>query len=148
MKFIVVCFMVLLSWQADAKVFSVIKEEVDQAIDEVCELHEDADRVLLRLGNRLIDRVNSAVSSILDAYQLDCLSDLLKLSNLGIPGFDDIINLDFCQIIRSEILATGFDGISFKDMSVDEVAELKAKIIARHEQREQFLEMMRGEKES
>jgi hypothetical protein len=144
MRFFILILLFFLSTVLYAKDYKTIKDDVDDAIDQVCELHQDADRVLINLGNKLIDRVNSRVSSILDAYQLDCLSDLLKIGNLGIPGFDDIVNLDFCQIIRSEILATGFDGINLAGMTKSEADDIKQKIILRHKEREDLFRQLEG----
>ena len=108
---LIISLVVCSVFQAQAGNLSDIMDDIDNDIDGTCELRAEAGSALQAMSNDLVSEVNSRISSILDAYNLECLSSLLSIGGINIPGFDTIVNLDFCEIARDQILGGGSNGV-------------------------------------
>lgn len=123
---------------------SDLVDEVNDAIDGECNLSLQAGAALRNMTNELVSNVNSRISAILDAYQMDCLSSLL---NIDVPLFDLNINMDFCEIARDALLGGGgyFGGNGANASAAgDQFEENKSLILQRHQQRQDLLKQLSG----
>lgn len=84
--------------------YEEIQSTVEDLIDGDCELSIEAGRAFQTMSNELINEVNSKVGAMLDSYNLDCLSGLLSIPGIDIPGFDFNFSIDsFCEIARDNL---------------------------------------------
>ena len=143
---VVLClFLVFMCSAVCAENLSDIMDNIDNEVDLRCELDAEAGAALQSMSSDLIGEVNSRISSILDAYNLECLSGLLSIGGIDSPGFNTILNLNFCEIARDQIL-NGYGGFSpngFNDVPAYQVDEVKSNILKRARQTEYLVRQLK-----
>ena len=121
-----------------------IIDDIDNDIDLRCELNVEAGAALQNITSELENEVNDRIASVLDAYNLECLTSLLSIGGINIPGFNTIINLNFCEIVRDEILNRNgnFTPGNFSSIPQNKVDEVKSHILKRAKQQEDLIKAL------
>lgn len=119
-------------------------EQIEHEVDLRCELEVEAGAALSNVSNSFVSEVNSRISTILDAYNLECLSSLLSIGGIDIPGFDTILNLNFCEIARDQILnrSGNFAPGGLQSVPQEKIDDAKSNILKRAQQTEDLIKQL------
>lgn len=133
------------SFKAHSEQMSEIIDDIDSVIDLRCELDIESGSALQSLSNSLVSRINQRIGTILDSYNLECLSGLLSIGGIDIPGFNTNVSLNFCEIARDQILGRSgnFSSGGLKGIPASEVNAVESKILRRAQDADDLINQLK-----